>query len=158
MGPRHGAVRTSWTARDWKIELTEGHVAELFAALSAVDRPEVGLRDITKENFPLPTLAPVLEGVVDELVDGRGFALVRGVPVEQLRRQAELMYWGIGLYVGIPIHQKTEDDLLVHVEDQGVDRDDPLVRGYQTNARLDYPPTPPTSWRCCASDRPSPVG
>ncbi len=124
---------------DWKIELTEGHVAELFAALSAVDRPEVGLRDITKENFPLPTLAPVLEGVVDELVDGRGFALVRGVPVEQLtERQAELMYWGIGLYVGIPIHQKTEDDLLVHIKDQGVDRDDPLVRGFQTNARLDY--------------------
>ncbi|MBO4165106.1 TauD/TfdA family dioxygenase [Micromonospora antibiotica] len=124
---------------DWKIELTEPHVAELMAALAAVDRPGVGLRDVTKENFVLPTLAPVLSGVVDELVDGRGFVLVRGVPVERLtERQAELMYWGIGLYVGIPIHQKTEDDLLIHIRDQGVDRNDPLVRGFQTSARLDY--------------------
>ncbi len=123
----------------WKIELTPEHVGELRAALAAVDRPGAALRDIAKEDFGLPTLAPVLSGVVDELVDGRGFVLLRGVPVEELtERQAELMYWGIGLHVGIPIHQKTEDDLLVHIRDQGVDPNDPLVRGFQTNASLDY--------------------
>ncbi|WP_432974085.1 TauD/TfdA family dioxygenase [Dactylosporangium sp. CA-233914] len=124
---------------DWKIELTPAHVAELHAALAGVDRPGIGLREITKERFPLPTLGTVLAGIVDELVDGRGFLLLRGVPVEGLtERQTELMYWGIGLHVGIPIHQRGEDDLLIHVRDQGVDRNDPLVRGFQTAARLDY--------------------
>ena len=53
-------------------------------------------------------------------------------------QQIELMYWGIGQHVGIPIHQQTEDDLLVHIRDLGVDPNDPLVRGFQTSARLDY--------------------
>jgi hypothetical protein len=123
----------------WKVELTEEHVAELRSALAGIDRPDVDLRDIAKDDFPLPTLGPVLAGVIDDLVDGRGFSLLRGVPVAELtERQAELMYWGIGLHVGIPIPQRTGDDLLVPIRDQGVDRDDPLVRGFQTNARLDY--------------------
>ena len=124
---------------EWKIELTAEHVVELEAALAGIDRPGIGLREIGIEDFPLPTLGPVLAGIADEIVDGRGFVLVRGVPVEGLtERQAELMYWGVGLHVGIPIHQKTEDDLLMHVRDAGVDPDDPRVRGYQTSARLDY--------------------
>lgn len=124
---------------EWKIELTPGHVEELRAALRGVDQPDRSLRSIGRDDFPLPTLAPVLAAVQDELVDGRGFVLLRGVPVEELtERQAELMYWGIGLYVGVPIHQKGEDDLLLHIRDMGLDRNDPLVRGFQTSARLDY--------------------
>src|SRR5215469_12751940 len=91
---------------DWLIELHPGQVAELTAALEAVDRPGVELADVGKSDFPLPTLAPLLEDLVDELMDGRGFALVRGVPVESLtEHQAELMAWGIGLHVGIPLQQ-----------------------------------------------------
>lgn len=123
----------------WRVELTAEHVAELRAALAGVDRPGVSLRDIRAEDFPLATLGPVLAGVVDELVDGRGFVLLRGMPVADLdERQIELLYWGMGCHVGIAIHQKSEDDLLVHVRDLGVDPDDPRVRGFQTSARLDY--------------------
>jgi hypothetical protein len=123
----------------WRVQLTADHVAELRAALARVDRPEVSLRDIRAADFPLPTLGPLLAGLVDELVDGRGFVLVRGVPVADLdERQVELLYWGMGRHVGVPIHQKGEDDLLVHVRDLGVDPDDPRVRGFQTRARLDY--------------------
>jgi hypothetical protein len=65
--------------------------------------------------------------------------LVRGVPLDGLTpEQIELLYWGIGCHVGHPIHQRGEDDLLVYVRDQGVDPNSPLVRGYQTSARLDY--------------------
>ncbi|MGD9988572.1 TauD/TfdA family dioxygenase [Pseudonocardia sp.] len=124
---------------EWKIELTPEHVEELRVALRGIDQPDRSLRSITRDDFPLPTLASVLAGVQDELVDGRGFVLLRGVPVDELsERQAELMYWGIGLYVGVPIHQKGEDDLLLHIRDMGLDRNDPLVRGFQTSARLDY--------------------
>lgn len=124
---------------DWALQLTASHARELLAALRAVDQPDVSLREITRERFPLPTLSRVLAGVVDELIDGRGFALLRGLPMEGLtEKQIELMYWGVGLHVGVPIHQKTEADLLVHIRDQGLDRNDPLVRGFQTNARLDY--------------------
>ncbi len=38
---------------------------------------------MTKDQFPLPTLAPFLESVQRELLDGRGFALLKGLPVHR---------------------------------------------------------------------------
>ncbi len=124
---------------DWKIELTGDQREELLYALAAVDRPGIALREIGLADFPLPNLSAVLASVVTELVDGRGFVLLRGVPIAGLTdRQIELMYWGIGLHVGAPIHQQGPEDLLVHIRDAGLDPDDPLVRGFQTSAKLDY--------------------
>jgi hypothetical protein len=124
---------------DWMIELQPGHVDELTAALNDVDRPGLELIDIAKSDFPLPTLGPVLEDMVDELMNGRGFALLRGVPVDSLtEHQAELMAWGLGLHVGIPLQQGLGAKLLVHVRDQGVDPNSPLARGYQHRAFLNY--------------------
>ena len=125
------------TRGDWKIELTALQQTELREALVPASRAT--LRTMTITDFPLPTLGAVFADIRRELVDGRGFVLVRGVPIDGLTpQQIELLYWGIGLHVGHPIHQRTEDDLLVYVRDQGVDPDSPLVRGYQTAARLDY--------------------
>jgi hypothetical protein len=142
-GELHGPA--DWTGdemrerSDWKIELQPGHVAELTAALRDVDRPGVELTDIVKSDFPLPTLGPVLEDMVDELMNGRGFSLLRGVPVDSLtEHQAELMAWGLGLHVGIPLQQGLGAKLLVHVRDQGIDPSSPLARGYQHRAFLNY--------------------
>jgi hypothetical protein len=125
------------TRTDWVVELSDAQRSELRSALAGVEgRP---LRTITAADFELPTLSAVFAGVNDELVDGRGFVLVRGVPLDGLTPdQIEAMYWGIGIHVGRPLHQRSEDDLLVYVRDQGVDPDSPLARGYQTSARLDY--------------------
>jgi hypothetical protein len=45
------------------------------------------LHKVTREQFPLPTLGPVLDGVREEVRAGRGFALIRNFPVER---------WGMG--------------------------------------------------------------
>ncbi|HEY2296383.1 MAG TPA: TauD/TfdA family dioxygenase [Jatrophihabitans sp.] len=122
---------------DWKIELTVPQQTELLEALALA--PRRPLREVTKDDFPLPTLAALFADVTRELIDGRGFVLVRGVPIDGLAPdQIELLYWGIGQHVGRPIYQRRTDDLLVYVRDQGVDPNSPLVRGYQTSARLDY--------------------
>ena len=122
---------------DWCTELMPAHVAELLVATAGVaDRP---LADIDREAFGLPTLGPVLDAVLDELVDGRGFALLRGVPVDGLDEPAlERLYWGLGTHLGIGIHQNDAGELLVHVKDQGLDFSNPEVRGYQTAQRLEY--------------------
>ena len=52
---------------------------------------------ITKDQFQLPTLAPFLEDVQRELVDGRGFALLKGLPVHRYSTR----YWsppGVDMY------------------------------------------------------------
>lgn len=123
----------------WQIRLDAGQRTELLAALAAIDRPGVRLADISRDDFALPTLAPVLGAVVAELVDGRGFVLLRGVPIDGLdERRVELLYWGIGQHIGVPIPQQGPADLLVHVRDAGLDPDDPHVRGFQTAAGLEY--------------------
>ena len=124
---------------DWKIELADGHRTELLAALRGLGANPRPFREITAADFPLPTVAPVLADAMNDVIDGRGFVLLRGVPVEGLGAdEIALMYWGIGRHLGRPIHQKGPDDLLVYVRDQGVDPSDPLVRGFQTAERLDY--------------------
>ena len=38
-----------------------------------------------------------------DLIDGRGFALIRGLPVERYSDDdASLIYWGIGMHLGKP--------------------------------------------------------
>lgn len=124
---------------EWLVPITDTGAAELLAAVEGVDRPGVELTEITRADFPLPTLGPVLEGVVDDVIDGRGFTLLRGLPVENLtEHQCELLVWGVGLYLGTALPQGAGGDLLMHVRDQGVDRSHPLTRGYQHSGRLDY--------------------
>jgi hypothetical protein len=48
---------------------------------------------------------------------GRGFALLRGIPVERYTPlQAALAYWGIGTYWGNPVRQNKKGHLLGHVK------------------------------------------
>ena len=59
------------------------------------------IADIRRDDFPLPTLGPVLDRLRIEVLDGRGFVLVCGMPVED-RPMAEsaMAYWGVGTYFG----------------------------------------------------------
>jgi TfdA family taurine catabolism dioxygenase TauD len=121
----------------WRIEIDAQHVAELRAAVAAM--ASIDLTAITAADVPLPTLGPVLAGVVDEIVDGRGFILLRGMPVEAMSEpELERLFWCIGIHLGIPISQNDAGDVLVHVRDEGLDFTDPHVRAYQTNEVLGY--------------------
>ena len=44
----------------------------------------------------------------------------------------------LGLHLGTPVGQDAEASLLGHVRDEGVERVDPSVRFYRTNARQDF--------------------
>jgi hypothetical protein len=137
--------RATWRGRelqdrtDWLVQLDDRHVAELVEVADRALARSVPLEQVDADDVPLPTLGPVLEGVLDELLDGRGFVLLRGLPVDALSpAQTELAFWAIGLHLGIPIPQNDAGDLLVHVRDDGLDFSDPTVRAYQTRQRLDY--------------------
>jgi hypothetical protein len=121
---------SSWMGPDlqdsdeWIVQLDESQAAELRQALASVEAAGLDFLDLTRQNFALPTVGPLLESLVDDLFGGRGFVLLRGAPVTGLtERQVELMYWGMGLYVGIALPQgPTGTDLFAHVRDEGADR------------------------------------
>ena len=83
--------------------------------------------------MPLPILSGVIDGWADELDAGRGFVLVRGVPVDELGEDgAAIAYVVMGAHLGVPVSQNAAGDLLGHVRDDGSDPDDPTVRRYRT--------------------------
>lgn len=124
---------------DWIIPLTPEQIEALVTAAQRLLDGPFRRDDATAVGVPLPALAGLAADVRDRLVIGRGFVVLRGMPVEGLSLlEIERAYWLLGLHVGIPVAQTASGDLLVHVRDQGLDYTDPSVRGYQTRAGLDY--------------------
>ena len=129
---------TEMAARDdWSITLTAADIAELEAALDRVRTTDI--LAIDRAAFPLPRLSARLAEVGRDILDGRGFFLLRGLPVERYSlAEAARIFWGIGAHWGEPVSQNGKGHVLGHVKDLGLDYADPLARGYQTSARLPY--------------------
>lgn len=135
----------AWYGRDlqdddtWIEQLTPAEIDELLIAVGQVESGGVAMLDMTVDDFPLPTLGPRMIALAAELDRGRGFWLLRGLPIHDLtERQAAFAYWGLGLHMGVPVSQNARGHLLGHVIDEGLDLTSPGVRGYQTKWRLPY--------------------
>ena len=129
-------VHAEWRARDvadrerWTYRLTADDLAELHSALAHAKSVRADVLDITRDDFPLPTLAAKIRGFEHELIDGRGFQLISGVPVERYSdADASTIYWGIGMHLGKPWPQNKHGHLLGDVTDQGRYPGDPTSRG-----------------------------
>jgi hypothetical protein len=124
---------------DWQHELSDAEIDDLDRALKGIRNPGGRLIDITRDDFPLPVLASRLAEVERDVRIGRGFFLLRGIPVERYTDdEVFLLKWGIGTHLGHPVSQNVYGDMLGHVFDHG--NEDPTsvrTRGYQTNAGLD---------------------
>ncbi len=121
---------------DWVHALNETAIAEIDAAVEAADTGGRPIAGIGREDFPLPTLGPVLDTIREELLRGRGFVLIRGLPIERysVRRRA-IAFWGIGAFLGRAVSQNAMGHLLGHVIDLGRTNDDYRARTYQTRDR-----------------------
>jgi hypothetical protein len=69
---------------DWRMHLTPTDRAEIETATAALVAGNTDIAGITARDFPLPTLAPRLKARFrDEVLNGRGFLLIRGLSVER---------------------------------------------------------------------------
>jgi len=125
--------------RDWIVELGVEDVAELDRAIQSFAGSGLEMDRISPATFKLPNLAARLEHMLEEILHGRGFVLVRGFPVERYSfEQAAIGYLGFGSYLGSFRSQNAKGHLLGHVKDIGLDIKDSTTRYYQTNRQLDY--------------------
>lgn len=120
--------------------LSTAEIAEIDTAVDAVQARGLEIADITRADFPLPTLGPVLDGVYDELIEGRGFAMITGLPVDRYSRwQSAAAFFGLGTYLGKAVSQNAKGHVLGHVKSLvGKDFESPGNRGYQTSVELPY--------------------
>ena len=135
---------SAWTGPDllkrpeeWTYRLSHDEIAEIEAAAASVRGRDIAT--IGRSDFRLPTLGPVLERLRDEVLNGRGFVLIRGLPVENRPIETgAAAYWGIGTYFGSARSQNASGHVLGHVRDLGLSSKDPNVRIYQTTERQNF--------------------
>lgn len=124
---------------EWSYTLTSAELAEIDAALDHVEAVGLTMGEVDRESFPLPTLRPLLADFALEIDQGRGFVLLRGLPVEAYGvDRSSLAFWGLGAHLGRPFPQNPEGDLLGHVTDTGEATIDPTVRKYRTNHDISF--------------------
>lgn len=125
---------------DWAVKLSPAEIAEVEAATDALVSRAADIAAITAKDFPLPTLAAKLKSRVEqEVLNGRGFLLLRGLPVERwTMRQSATAFYGLGAHLGSARSQNGKGHVLGHVQDLGLDVSDPNVRIYQTHERQTY--------------------
>jgi len=123
----------------WTYQLAPQEVAELEQTARALDADGLDIVAITAKDAPLPALAARLAAFKQDLLEGIGFCLIRGVPVERMTlRQSAIAFWCLGAHLGEPVSQNAKGHVLGHVRDLGFDYAKPSARGYQTSERLPY--------------------
>ena len=123
----------------WTIELTDDQRDELASVARAAHAAGRTIATITADDVALPSLAAVVDRVVGDLADGRGFVLLRRFPIDLLTEpEVELAYFALGLHLGTPVSQDGAGTLLGHVRDERIERTGPEVRLYRTRERQDF--------------------
>lgn len=124
---------------EWIIQLTPEHVADLDKAMTSSLAAGLSLADLTRDNFPLPSIDALVPDILDRLENGSGLVVLRGFPAldydkEQLRR----IYWGFGLHIGTAVSQSSGGDLLGDVMNFGADVNSTTGRGYMSKQELGF--------------------
>jgi hypothetical protein len=121
-------------SNSWIRAFPQAEIAELEAAATSAMQSGKAVLDLRQGDFHLPLLKKVSQEWLEELNNGRGFMLLRGLPVDEWGFElSQCAYAGLGLNLGILASQNSAGDVLGHVRDTGADPKDPLVRLYKTN-------------------------
>jgi hypothetical protein len=127
------------TRDDWIYRLSAAETGALERAVASLRRSGKPREAIARDDAPLGELAAAVRAWREELAAGRGFVLVRGLPLERLSAEdAGLAYWWLGLQLGSPVPQNLRGETLTDVRDTGADPADPSTRLYRTRAEQDF--------------------
>jgi hypothetical protein len=140
------------TPADYSIELDAIHLRDIERAIRQIKAAGLGLDDLQREHFEVPSLRPVIDEIRRLIQDGRGFVVLRRLPVEDYSKdEIGMIFWGIGTYLGRGLSQSVLGDRLGHVKD--FSREDPLARAYRNRQELSPHTVPATlsGSRVCAT-------
>lgn len=137
LGPELAAAPDRWR-REWSSE----QASSLLAYVDSVDaaklreQPAATLADLPAAP---PALTQLADDIRADLIDGLGFALLSGFPIDIADPEAAgLGFLLFGALVGAPRSQNAAGHLLGHVRNIGADAADPTVRIYQTDQRQTF--------------------
>ena len=125
---------------DWIVRLDQHLISVLDSALKSIQAKNLQAPNFEKSDVPIDDAAflTLVEEVSEELENGYGFVVIKGLDVSVYNEQDLTdIYYILGLYLGIPVIQNKERQLLGYVENVG-DANDKQTRVYQTNENLPF--------------------
>jgi hypothetical protein len=136
----------SWTAAalaedtTWQHTFSDTEIEEIRTAVAPFDRPDIDLMPVGRADFPLPTLASRLAEIRRDIAYGRGFVLLRGLPVDDFGKQATaIAFWGISQHLGDGVcSQNKRGHVLGHVTNLGESRSNPSQRGPYSKEEIPF--------------------
>jgi hypothetical protein len=121
----------------WQLDLTPEMASEVQDACAQARRLGRTLEDLEQRGFELPLTSSILDRALDCVENGRGLAVIRGLPIHGLADEDDAyMYAGVARNLGVSIVQDTLGTKIDRVQDRGLDYNDISVRGYTTSAQL----------------------
>jgi hypothetical protein len=112
---------SAWTVADFRspadysIDLDAAQLRDIAAAMLRIRAAGIALDGLQREHFEVPSLRPVVEEILRQIKDGRGFVLLRGLPVEDYSKdELGLIFWGIGTHLGRGLSQSVMGDRPLH--------------------------------------------
>ena len=123
--------------KGWIYNLDDKEKLEIETAVELVHKKKLKVYEFGINDFPLEKLAVRIDSIIDQVENGRGCALIKGLnPADYDEDTLKLIYWGLGVHIGVPISQNSKGQLIGHVRDRGGDYYSHNVRGYTTNSRI----------------------
>ena len=118
---------------DWIVQLSQIEIDEIQLAVERSMRSDKPIGSLDQNDFPFKNLGQHLLSLKQEVLSGKGFTLLRGLPATQWSDEMLVRaYWGIGTWIGDPVSQNAKAHLLGHVIDQRASQSG-STRIYQTN-------------------------
>ena len=127
-------------SEDWIHHLSDAALQALDQALVQLHGKDLHAPYFNQQDFKIESTAVLAEiaEIVDEIENGYGFIVIRGLSTQQYDEQALTdVYYGLGLYLGLPVTQNARGDYIGFVENVG-DKNNKSTRVYETNAYLPY--------------------
>ncbi len=153
MDMSNSGAPSAWTVASLEADTSWIHVLDdaagrdLTGAMRAAWQPDKPWFEYQRGDFDLGRAWAPIARCLREIKDGRGFALLRGLPREGLSAaEFELLTWAIGLHIGVARPQGKNSQYLSAVRDAGVAYRTGRGRGYSSAANWISTPTAPTSF------------
>ena len=124
-----------FTKDDIAFDLAARQADALRDVLRRTERRDIA--DIRPADCRDPALDADLERVFDEIQNGRGIVIVRGIPVaDHSVDEVSRMFWALGAHFGRGVSQSARGDVLGLVRDETAPGEEESARGYTSRREL----------------------
>jgi len=117
-----------WHGRDmadaprWQRRLSPDQLGEIDAALARAKSRRLGWEAMTVGDFPLPGLTPLFDDIREELENGSGLLMLRGIdPARWSLDDAKIVYAGIARNLGTLVFSNRGGEIMREIRDVGRD-------------------------------------